>query len=574
MKHVNSASLLAGGLLLLNICAFSQTTTPVSLQRKLNGKTQSPGALVQKMNPTLSTFASPSPSVKLTDKKDVRIFPSSHVQAEVMIVLDKNNAQNLLAAANTLLGPFGYNQGFYSSSDGGATWTGADSLQNISPTKIDGDPSVAFAADGTAFMTTIAGGNFGTAGYWFQKSTDGGKNWSTGIKGDKGLNFDKGMIAADNLTTSPYANNFYSSWTDFNSGNGAVAFNRSTDKGTTFSAKIQLRSGTVGFGQGTNVQTGPDGEVYVCWADHKDVVSPFKADGMGFAKSVNGGVSFTPAAVVFPYRGTRVDNTDATYNFTRVNDFPSMAVDKSHTVRRGRIYITYPEANATNGRSEIKVRYSDDGGTTWSGGSVVNIPAARQSFFPWVTVDDKYGIVWVVYYAFDQATGYATNTYVAASQDGTTWLNQKASDVSHTTAAIDNTNFAAGYAGDYIGIAAYNGVAHPTWMDDRNGTWQVYTSAVVGSRTLAGATEATTPVALKANMLTVHPNPASTMLHINLSGAAIKSVQLFYPAGTLAKEWNSGDMQTLSVANLQKGIYTLSVTDKDGRIYSQKIIKE
>ena len=574
MRHVNLASCLAGGLLLLNFCAFSQTNSRVSLQRKLTKETGNPNAFVKKMNATLATSPSPSLVPTLTDGRDVRIHPTSDVQAEVIIAINKSNPQNLLASANTLLGPFQYNQGFYSSLDGGATWTGQDSLQGISPTKIDGDPSVGFGADGTSFMTTIAAGSFGTAGYWFQSSADGGKNWTAGVKGDKGANFDKEMIAADNLTTSPFANNFYCTWTDFNSGNGAVAFNRSTDKGATFSAKIQLRSGTVGFGQGANVQTGPNGEVYVCWADHKQVVSPYKADGMGFVKSTNGGVSFAPASVIFPYRGTRADETDTIYNFTRVNDFPSMAVDKSNGAHRGRIYIAYPEANATTQRSEIKVKFSDNGGTTWSAGSVVNITAARQSFFPWITVDDKNGIVWVVYYAFDKTTGYSTNTYVAASQNGTAWLNQKVSDVPHITAPIDNTNFAGGYAGDYIGISAYNGVAHPVWMDDRNGTWQIYTSALVGRANLAGATEDATPVAKKINALTVHPNPVNSVLHINLSGADIKSVKVFYPSGMLAKEWSSGDLQTLPVSDLQRGIYTLSVTDKQGKIYSQRIIKE
>jgi hypothetical protein len=423
-------------------------------------------------------------------------------------------------------------------------------------------------------MTSIAAGAFGTAGYWFQKSADGGATWSAGVKGDGGANFDKEMITADNITTSAFANNFYCAWTDFNSGNGAVAFNRSTDKGVTFSNKIFLRSGAVGFGQGTNVQTGPNGEVYVCWADHTQVVSPFKADGMGFARSTNGGVSFTPATVIFPYRGTRVDGSDNTYNFVRVNDFPSMAVDKSNRLHRGRIYIVYPEANINDQHSEIKVRFSDNQGTTWSNPVVVNIPNARQSFFPWITVDDKYGIVWVTYYAFDQSTGFSTNTYVAASINGSQWFNQKVSDVAHITAPIDNTNFAFGYAGDYIGISAYNGVGHAAWMDNRNGTWQVYTSPVTAHRTLLQAFEEENIAQQKTNTLSVNPNPFSGTIRISLSNAEIKSVELYYQSGALAKQWNSGNMQTLNVGTLPKGVYTISVIDKDGKAYSQKIIKE
>lgn len=569
MKKVTNTSCLAGGLLLLSICSFSQTGNLISLQRRLNTRGQNSSLFIQKPSPTIPTKPNASLTAGITDATDVHIFPSSNVQAEVIIEINKSNPQNMLASANTLLGPANYNQGFYSSSDGGVTWAGADALQGISGTKIDGDPSVAFSADGTAFLTSIAGGALGTAGYWFQKSTDGGQNWTAGVKGNSNANLDKQMNTSDNIVTSPFANNFYCTWTDFNSGNGAVDFNRSTDKGATFSTKLVLRSGTVGFGQGTNVQTGPNGEVYVCWADHTTVVAPYKADGMGFASSMNGGVSFTPASVIFPYRGTRVDNTSSTYNFTRVNDFPSMAVDKSNRSHKGRIYITYPEANATDQHSEIKVRFSDDKGATWSAGTVVNIPTARESFFPWIAVDDKYGIVWVVYYAFDQATGFATNTYVAASLNGTTWFNQKASDVSHITAPIDNINFAAGYAGDYIGIAAYNGVAHPTWMDNRNGTWQVYTSAE-SAHTAPMEEEAL--VTQNSAVLKVQPNPVNGVMHLSLTGADIQSVKLFYPSGVLAKQWNSGDLKTLSVSGVKTGIYTVSVTDKKGKVYSQGII--
>ena len=572
MKKFYTTNIVLFVFLLLNGSVQAQTNKAALLQRKLNSNAQNIILPVQKFNPPLITKAN-APAAGLSDGPDVQIFPSGNVQAEVMIAINKTNPNNLLASTNTLLGPLTYNQGFYSSSNGGATWTGSDQLQNIAANKIDGDPSVAFSADGTAFLTSIAGGVFGTAGYWFQKSTDGGKNWSTGVKGNSGANFDKEMVTSDNLTTSPFANNFYCGWTDFNSGNGAVAFNKSTDKGTTFSNELILRSGTVGFGQGVNVQTGINGEVYVCWADHKQVVSPFKADGMGFAKSTNGGVSFAPSSVIFPYSGTRVDNTDPTYNFSRVNDFPSMAVDKSTRSHRGRIYITYPEANQIDGHSEIKLRYSDNGGTTWSNGVVINIPTARQSFFPWVSVDDKYGIVWVVYYALDQATGYSTNTYVAASINGTQWFNTKVSDVAHITAPIDNSNFAAGYAGDYIGIVAYNAVAHPVWMDNRNGNWQIYTSTVTAHSSIVKAIEEEDAIAATKVLLKVSPNPVASVLNLKLN-ASIKSVSIYYASGTLAKQWNSGNMQSLNVAALKGGVYTINVIDDKGKSYSQQFSKQ
>ncbi|QEC66331.1 T9SS type A sorting domain-containing protein [Panacibacter ginsenosidivorans] len=574
MKKFDTKKLLL--LLVVFICsyAYTQVSSPVSLQKRLSLKPwQKLPAYNATFNGTLKTKANTAPAASVSDGVDVRIFPSSNVQAEVIIAINKTNPLNLLASANTLLGPLSYSQGYYSSHDGGATWTGADALQNIQAGKIDGDPSVAFSADGTAFLTTIAAGAFGTAGYWFQKSTDGGVNWSAGVKGNSSINFDKEMITSDNTASSPFANNFYCTWTDFNSGNGAVAFNRSVDKGVTFSSKIQLRSGAVGFGQGCNVQTGPNGEVYVCWADHTTVVSPYEADGMGFAKSVDGGVTFTPASVIFPYAGIRVDNTSSRYNFTRVNDFPSMAVDKSRTIRKGRIYITYPEKNAT-GNSVIKVRFSDNQGTTWSAAKVISIANAREAFFPWITVDDATGIVWVTYYAFDQATGYSTNTYLAGSQNGIKWVNLKVSDVPHITAPIDNNNFALGYAGDYIGVAANGLKAYPTWMDNRNGTWQVYCSPVTVTTAFASDAEPVASANISANkLLVVNPNPVSSFMHLTLKGTEIISAQLFSQSGKLIKQWQNATTD-LAVSEVPNGIYFIKVLGKDGKTYTENMVKK
>ncbi|HRI22346.1 MAG TPA: T9SS type A sorting domain-containing protein, partial [Panacibacter sp.] len=335
----------------------------------------------------------------------------------------------------------------------------------------------------------------------------------------------------------------------------------------------------VGFGQGTCVQTGLNGEVYVCYADHTSVVSPYAATGMGFVRSVDGGATFTPATVIFPYSGTRVDYTYNTYNFTRVNDFPSMAVDKSSRFP-GRIYIAYPEKNSVDGHSEIKVRFSNDQGATWSAAKVVNIPAARQSFFPWITVDATNGVVMVAYYALDQATGYATNTYVAVSLNGKKWLNQKVSDVSHITAPINNGLFATGYAGDYIGIAASGGKAYPTWMDNRNGTWQVYCSPV--TITLAALADGQQEIAAikpsaslpKVNKLTVEPNPFTSIIRLSLSNNNIRSVELFHQNGMLTKQWSNISSGTLNVASVPKGTYIIKVTDKDNKVYTQTLIKE
>ncbi len=171
------------------------------------------------------------------------------------------------------------------------------------------------------------------------KTTDHGASWQPEVRGYGPVSsFDKEMIAIDNSPGSPYKNNFYCAWTDFTSStamDGYVKFNSLPAGSSTFSPAITLR-GNNGVGQGVNVQTGPNGEVYVCWADYP---GSLPATGIGFVKSSDGGQTFSSASIAFSYSGIRVTKSlDSRFN-SRVNDFPSMAVDKSNGPHRGRIYI-------------------------------------------------------------------------------------------------------------------------------------------------------------------------------------------------------------------------------------------
>lgn len=400
---------------------------------------------------------------------DIHIFTSNAPQTEPHISIDKSNPNNLLISANT------YSQGYYYSNNGGATWFGSDALPNGG--QASGDPSTAFDAGGNAYISTMTGP---MDSYLVQSSANKGVTWTNQVLAAPRITagyFDKEMIAADNTLSSPFANNVYGTWTDF-TGNRSVQFNRSTDRGQTFSPPIVLSSG---FGQGANVQTGPNGEVYVCWANYGTGVVP--ANGIGFVSSKNGGVGFTAPTIAFGYAGIRVagvnnDGRDPIFNNTRTNDFPAMAVDKG-TVHRGRIYIVYSTKEGGNGKAIVQVRFSDNQGGFWSPAVTASIPTGRQNWLPWIAVDDCTGDVSVVYYSFDTASGFETNTYVAYSMDGgASFNNLKVSDVSHTTAPLNDPAFKPTYTGDYIGITAYGGKAYPVWSDNRSGTWQLYTSPV------------------------------------------------------------------------------------------------
>lgn len=406
-----------------------------------------------------------------TDNSDIRIFPSNNDQSEVHLSINKTNHLNLIVSANTKIGTT-KTQGYYFTNDGGITWNGSDNMPNNQEGKAD--PSTAFDASGRAYISTLPSAY---DGYLLQYSDDNCLTWSNSIRGVQLTHNisggqDKEMIVCvDQMQTSPFVNNFYCSWTDFDDGS-KVKINRSTNGGASFDNNITLSSR---WGQGTNVQTGPDGEIYVCWADY--INNEYPAKNIGFSYSNDGGINYS-SSTAFAFNGIRESGgSNSKFGDTKINDYPSMAVDKSCGIHRGRIYIVYPELeNSTSQKSVIRIKYSDDNGSSWSVASTINISDGRQNWFPWISIDDLTGLVTVIYYSLDQATGFSTNTYVAYSIDGLSWENIKISDQAHTTAPIDGYSY--GYAGDYIGITSFAGSAYGAWMDNRNGIWQIYISKI------------------------------------------------------------------------------------------------
>ena len=490
------------------------------------------------------------------DNPDVRIFPSARAQSEVHISINKQNPQVVLVSANTWP-VFNSQQGAYWSVNGGLNWNGSDDLPNGAFGR--NDPSTAFDAAGRGYVATLNADDLwgdGT-GYLIQRTDNNGAVWQPQVNATGRIQgSDKEMIAADDVPTSPFANNLYCAWSVNPGANGTVQFNRSTNLGITFTAPITLRNG---WGQGTNVQTGPNGEVYVCWADYTN--GNYPEQGLGFVRSFDGGQNFTAFSVVFNYTGIRQSGGgNSNFGNTRVNSYPSMTVDKSHGAHRGRIYVVYAENN--NSTSIIRLRFSDNQGTTWSGAQTISIPNGRQSWFPWISVDDTNGNIYVIYYSLDEATGFNTNTYVAMSNDGgATFVNQRVSDAAHVTGQI--LEYCCGYCGDYIGITSYGGRALASWHDNRGGgQWQIYVSEVRNMDLLGDNIVCTT-----SNPYTITNVPQGATVQWTASPQGIVTINSPNSPQTTITKNNSGNITlTATISNVCGGQQPIVLTKQQIRI--------
>ena len=418
------------------------------------------------------------------DSPDIPVTTLSSVtESENSVFVDPDNNMYLLNSNNstewtgtTVGNLLGAN--FFQSSNAGAIWGGSP---NGAGGSNSGDPATAINHAGRQFVNYID--NPGGQGVAY---SDDGSTWLTStIATNPGNLADKNHMWIDNKTTSPYVGNLYTAWTDFGGTyNYQVMLSRSTNNGLTWSSKIPV-SGTsiASFNHGVNLQTGPNGQVYACWATYYTNFSDLSEDGIGFSKSLDGGLTFSAATkAISTIKGIRATGV---LKSMRVNSFPVMAVDVSTGPNSGNIYIVWtnvgvPGTNSGTNKSVYIIR-STNGGTTWSTPLRVNQGAfadGKEAYSPWITCDPETGTLSVVFYDDRNTASTACETWVSSSLDaGNTWTDFRVSDVSFTPTPIPG--LASSYMGDYLGITSKGGRVYPCWTDTRGGEFKTYVSPFI-----------------------------------------------------------------------------------------------
>jgi len=394
-------------------------------------------------------------------------------QNESASFVNPNNPQHVIGGCNDYRGD-DVRCGYYVTFDGGRTWEDGV-VEDIDGFGASGDPSVAIDNDGNAYMCGIAfnrDDDFG--GIYVSKSEDGGTEWGepnwviVHREGENNPPFeDKCYVGIDN-SDSEYEGNIYVSWTRFG-GESGIYFSRSEDGGEEWSDPLNL---TRRSSQGSVPTVGPDGELYVIWKD-------YTADRVIGRKSDDGGESFEEIFVVANTDAIprRLDPTEF-----RVNSFPSPAVDCSDGENSGRVYVTW--ADHRSGDADILLAYSDDGADNWTDPIRLNDDEAENGldqFFPWIAVDPVNGHLYAVWYdrRLDE-----DNIFVDLY--GVRWngLDEELPDNERISSeSFDpRIGFGGAFIGDYNGIAAGGGLAHPAWCDTRNNNQDVFWAPFMGER--------------------------------------------------------------------------------------------
>ncbi|HEV2488611.1 MAG TPA: sialidase family protein [Candidatus Acidoferrales bacterium] len=427
---------------------------------KLSGAVVAPFALALWLFPSC-TQAQALPAVPGRDV--ITVTPDPGYFTEPSIAVNPLNPNQVVAA-------FQDNAHIAYSTDAGKHWQLAS---GIAPPdwRVSGDVSVTYDNQGQAIICYMAFDKLGSFNYWahnssrnglhIRRSLDGGQTWETHdipviLQADEATVpwEDKPYIVADN-SNSPYAGNLYIGWTRWNLADSEILLTRSTDDGKTWSKPIEIDSvrglprDDNGALEGFAGAVGPDGTLYVVWADGNHII---------FTTSHDGGQTFAPTREIIK-TAPIMFQVEAV---ARSNGFPQIAIDPRGG-KAGLIFVSWSDYR--NGDVDVFCSTSVDQGATWTPAVRVNtdgIHDGADQYFQWLAVDPSDGSANIVFYDRRRDPQNRKQIVVLArSTDG----GQTFRNFAWTDDAFDAQSV---FMGDYTGLTAWNGKVYGVWTEKPN----------------------------------------------------------------------------------------------------------
>lgn len=403
-------------------------------------------------------------------------------RGEVDIAVDPGDPSRVMASSCPAGGAETSNHIAYTS-DWGQTWSNTQ-VGNNSGSSWECDP-VSFyqRSTGRVYHSKIGCSN----GYCSQTytmlrySTNNGASWSDCARPGSSTSEDREWIVVDNEPGSACYGTIYATW--HNSNQQKVA--RSTTNCSSWSNLTNLTGTYQAITPDINVAA--DGHVYAVWQNHGD--STFKIAGSDDC----GQTWSSPSAKTLTSRNGDWSNNLISQCQRGVASQPVVDVDRAPSSDfYGRVYVglwMFSSSCSTQAgyscsqwdsnwsstcNYDFFLMYSDNQGQTWSGPyNITSGDGSRvDNFMGYMRVDPADGSIYVGYHRSRLNPASATDRrkthfVVTRSIDGgSTW------DAAVQASTVEGDERLTGAStferGDYHGIAVYEGVTWPVWIDRRN----------------------------------------------------------------------------------------------------------
>jgi len=491
--------------------------------------------------------------------ENFRLYPSNVSQTEVFIVTHPSNPDIIFSSANTIVfNPFFVSEGIYVTTNGGSSWYGSDTCNGAPIILHGGDPGITIDKNGTFILSRIGF----SAGLYSHYSNDNGLSWSN-QKTITNDDLERATLTSDVHPVSLYYGRAYAAWIKF-APPFPVNYAFTDDGGINWSGPFQVNN-PIQRSAGGDITMGLDGKVFVCWAG-VTTVSPYTEDFVGIASSTNGGNSWQVTENAFDMNG--INGLLTQKGNIRVNGLPNIAVDTTGGLRDGWIYIITTQKNLAPAGNDpdVILNRSTNGGQTWSSGIRVNqdpMNNGKIQYFPAVHVD-KTGGLNVIFYDDRNTTSDSSGVFLARSEDGgNSWKEFEISDRNFKPVPLAGTS--VGYQGDNISITSSNGKLWPVWMDNRTGTYQIWTVPIeLSSVNVEEDDYIVSEFSLEQN----YPNPFNPATSINFKIPENGNVRLVVydvlgkeVALLINEDMDGGSHKVkFNAVNLPSGIYFYSLT--------------
>ncbi|MCB5169241.1 Ig-like domain-containing protein [Streptomyces bambusae] len=365
----------------------------------------------------------------------------------------------------------------------------------------NGDPSLAFDADGRLFVTHLSRGlntspnqlGIGVARIADTTTTGNQTYTPVQVSANGAVDHDKQWLVVDANPVSPYVGNLYLVWTEFNGANTRILFSRSVNAGTTWSAAAALSVAAEGFVWPSHAAVARNGDLYVAY--HTNTCGAANTGTVQLLRDGSGGADFAAGTVpqksaAFPAgQATVTCNVQSGTATIPGTDFwlqgsvqPWILPDPA---RAGHVYVIGNDdpdnAFGTGDDADVVIARSTDNGLSFTRGRVDHGPGRTFAVMPTAHIDQD-GNIAVTWY--DNRSGrrnggnnFLLEVYGTASRDGGQTFAEdfRIGDEPFDPDLNAPCRFDCGAGstnrtlriGEYNGVWAVDGIGYASWTGNR-----------------------------------------------------------------------------------------------------------